>query len=81
MSTRVCGNCLHNIRIPHRTYVEAHCEIDNHEISYPDETSAWCKKWAKGDTPSSEKEVEMDRKMQRFLDYVMGKPAEEEEKC
>ena len=69
MSTRVCGNCSHRASIPHRTHIEVRCDVDNHEISGLDDTSMWCKKWAKGEPPKCEKDTEADRKMQRFVDY------------
>lgn len=50
MSTRVCCNCRHNIRIPKRDTIECRCEIDNHYISYCECMSGWCKRWAKDHT-------------------------------
>lgn len=47
MSTRVCCNCRHNIRVPARSGIETHCEIDGHWISYLECMSGWCRRWAK----------------------------------
>lgn len=79
MSTRVCGNCSHRLEIPHRTYIEVLCDIDHHEISIMDDTSAWCKKWEKAAPPKCEKDAEADEKMKRFVDFIVGKTTKEGE--
>lgn len=50
---KVCCNCRHNIRIPKQTYIECHCDIDNHYIGYNECMADWCRHWSKdkvGDT-------------------------------
>ena len=47
---RCCCNCRHNIRYAKDSnplFIESHCEMDNHYISYVETFDGWCRHWAK----------------------------------
>ena len=55
-NVKVCCNCRHNIRTDKDTFIECHCDIDNHHIGYLECMEGWCRHWAK--EHKSESEVE-----------------------